>query len=158
MPTPAKSAMLQLIQGNPNRRTKEQLNRRAENEKKLQMQALAENIKPPSWLPSMAKKEFKRLAKLLLDVELINEADIDHLAMYCDAYAQYVTYDKEIKKTGLWIATATGDKPNPFIMRKQHAAAQMRTFGSDLGLSPSARARLAIKLNGDDKADDEDDF
>lgn len=158
MPTPAKSAMLQLIQGNPNRRTKEQLNRRADNEKKLQMRALAENIKPPSWLPSMAKKEFKRLVKLLLEVELINEADIDHLAMFCDAYAQYVTYDKEIKNTGLWVETPQGKKPNPFIMRKKDAAAQMRTFGSDLGLSPSARARLAIKLNGDDKADDEDDF
>ena len=154
MPTPAKSAMLQLIQGNPNRRTKEQLNKRAENEKKLQMQARAENIKPPSWLPTMAKKEFKRLAQLLIEVELINEADIDHLAAFCDAYAQYVQYTKEIKRTGLWV----DDKPNPMIMRKKDAAAQMRSFGADLGLSPSARARLAIKMSGDDKDDDEDDF
>lgn len=154
MPTPAKSARLQLIQGNPNRRTKEQLSRRAENEKKLQMRALAENIKPPAWLPTMAKKEFKRLAQLLLEVELINEADIDHLAAFCDAYAQYVQYTKEIKRTGLWV----DGKPNPMIMRKKDAAAQIRSFGADLGLSPAARARLAIKMSGDDKDDDEDDF
>jgi P27 family predicted phage terminase small subunit len=158
MPTPAKSARLQLVQGNPNRRTKEQLNKRVENEKKLQMQARPDNIKPPSWLPTAGKKEFKRLAQLLLEVELINEADIDHLAAFCDAYAQYVQYTKEIKDTGLWVETPQGMKPNPMIMRKKDAAAQMRTFGSDLGLSPSARARLAIKLNGDDKGNDDDDF
>ncbi|TGA95622.1 phage terminase small subunit P27 family [Sporolactobacillus shoreae] len=152
MPTPAKSAMLQLIQGNPNRRTKEQLNKRVENEKKLQMRA--ENVKPPAWLPTAAKKEFKRLAELLLEVELINEADIDHLALFCDAYAQYIQYTKEIKSMGLWV----DGKSNPLIMRKKDAAAQMRSFGADLGLSPSARAKLAIKLNGDDRDDDEDDF
>lgn len=32
----------------------------------------------------------------------------------------------------------------------------MRSFGSDLGLSPSARAKLAIKMAQDE--DDDDDF
>ncbi|MCZ4248176.1 phage terminase small subunit P27 family [Bacillus amyloliquefaciens] len=79
----------------------------------------AENIEPPSWLSATAKKEFKRLTELLLEVELINEADITHLAFYCDAYSQYISFERQIKKYGLWV----DGKPNPFIMRKKDMAA-----------------------------------
>lgn len=151
MAEPAKSARLQLLQGNPNRRTKEELNKRAEQEKKMNMSA--ENVKPPAWLDTNGKKEFKRLAKLLTEVELVNDADVAHLAVYCDSYSQYLNFKKQVEENGMWI----GEKPNPFILRMKDAAAQMRSYGSDLGLSPSARAKLAINL-GDDKNDEDDDF
>ncbi|WP_353734109.1 hypothetical protein [Bacillus subtilis] len=38
MPRPAKSATLQLIQGNPNKKNTEELAARAEHEKKMKMQ------------------------------------------------------------------------------------------------------------------------
>lgn len=150
MSTPAKSARLQLLQGNPNKKNTNELKRRAENEEKMKMSA--DHVIPPSWLSKTAKNEFVRVSKLLLEVELINDADVAHLALYCDAYAQYISYKKQVRKHGMWI----DDKPNPFIIRMRDAAAQVRSFSSDLGLSPSARAKLAISLEDDN--DDDDDF
>lgn len=151
MAAPAQSAKLQLLQGNPGKRNTEELKRRAEQEERMKMSA--DHVVPPSWLSKTAKNEFNRLAKLLLEVELINDADVGHLAMYCDAYANYISFKRQVKQKGLWI----DDKPNPFILRMKDMASQMRSFSSDLGLSPSARAKLAISLEGDDE-DDEDDF
>ncbi len=148
---PAKSARLSLVNGNKSRYVKAELEKRAKNEEKMKMRA--DNVKPPEWLSATAKKEFERLAELLLEIELINEADIGILALYCDAYTLYISCDKQIKKHGLWV----GGKPNPFIMRKRDAAAQMRSLASDLGLSPSARAKLAIKADGDEEGE-KDDF
>ena len=150
MSTPAKSARLQLLQGNPNKKNTNELKRRAENEEKMKMSA--DHVIPPSWLSETAKNEFVRVSKLLLEVELINDADVAHLALYCDAYAQYISYKKQVRKHGMWI----DDKPNPFIIRMRDAAAQVRSFSSDLGLSPSARAKLAISLEDDN--DEDDDF
>jgi P27 family predicted phage terminase small subunit len=148
MPTPAKPARLQLLQGNPAKKNVEDLKRRAEKEEKMKMSA--EHVIPPSWLDKTAQNEFKRLADLLLKVELINDADVGHLALYCDAYSQYLSFKRQVKTKGLWIE----GRPNPFIMRMKDAAAQMRSFSADLGLSPAARARLAINLSDDD--DDSD--
>ncbi|MED1205881.1 phage terminase small subunit P27 family [Heyndrickxia acidicola] len=148
MPRPPKSAKLTLLEGNKSRYVKEELERRVANEDKLKMRS--ENIVPPSWLDATAKKEFKRLADLLLSVELISEADINHLALYCDAYSNFLSYKREIKAKGKWV----DGKPNPFFAKMDKAAAQMRVFASDLGLSPTSRARLAIAL----KEEDEDDF
>ncbi|MED1205838.1 phage terminase small subunit P27 family [Heyndrickxia acidicola] len=150
MPTPAKPAKLQLIQGNPAKKNVEELEKRAANEEKLKMSA--ENVVPPSWLDATAKKEFNRLAKLLIGIELINEADINTLALYCDALSEYLACKREIKAKGKWI----DNKPSPFYLRKKDAAAQMRVLSADLGLSPSARARLAINLSTEE--DDEIDI
>lgn len=150
MTTPAKSAKLQLLQGNPNKKNTNELKRRAEKEEKMKMSA--DHVVPPSWLSKTAKKEFERLSKLLLEVELINNADVGHLAMYCDAYSNYISFKRQVKSKGMWV----DGKPNPFILRMKDASSQMRSFASDLGLSPSARAKLAISLEDDD--DDEDDF
>lgn len=150
MPTPAKPAKLQLLQGNPAKKNVAELKRRAEQEEKMKMSA--DHVNPPSWLDKTAQKEFKRVADLLLEVELINDADVTHLALYCDAYSQYLSFKRQVKQKGMWV----DGKPNPFILRMKDAAAQMRSFASDLGLSPSARARLAINLEGGDG--DDDDF
>ncbi|WP_241433137.1 phage terminase small subunit P27 family [Listeria cornellensis] len=83
---------------------------------------------------------------------MINDADIAHLALYCDSYSQYLSYKRQVKKKGLWV----DNKPNPFILRMKDAAIQMRSFGADLGLSPAARAKLAINLSSDDENEDEE--
>lgn len=150
MPNPAKSIKLQLLDGNKNHRTKKEIEKRVKNEEKLKIGH--DNVKPPPWLDATAKKEFKRIADLLIAVELMTDADVVHLALYCDTYSQYLSYRRQAKQKGLWI----GDKPNPFINKMADMAKQLRAFSADLGLSPSARARLAINL--EDPKDDDDDF
>ncbi|URM20345.1 phage terminase small subunit P27 family [Bacillus subtilis] len=152
MPRPAKSATLQLIQGNPNKKNTEELAARAEHEKKMKMRS--DNIKPPTWLDKVGKKEFKRVAALLTEVEIITEADISMLAAYCNAYSQYVSISKIIEEDGIMVHTEGKDedgKPiklvgeeHPLLKRQKNYFDQMKSAANDFGLTPSARAKLAI--------------
>ncbi|WP_116316078.1 phage terminase small subunit P27 family [Bacillus subtilis] len=152
MPRPAKSATLQLIQGNPNKKNTEELAARAEHEKKMKMRS--DNIKPPTWLDKVGKKEFKRVAALLTEVEIITEADISMLAAYCNAYSQYVSISKIIEEDGIMVHTEGKDKDgnpiklvgeeHPLLKRQKNYFDQMKSAANDFGLTPSARAKLAI--------------
>jgi P27 family predicted phage terminase small subunit len=153
MPMPAKSARLFAIDGNAAHKTKKEMNSRIEAEEKMIIRA--DNIHAPTWLSKTAQAEFDRLTALLVEVEIMTEADINHLALYCDAYDKYICYNKQLKK-GYWVQGKDEKKPNPFISKMNQAAAQMRTFATDLGLSPAARAKLAIR-NADKKPGDEDE-
>ncbi|MCY8276479.1 phage terminase small subunit P27 family [Bacillus inaquosorum] len=152
MPRPAKSATLQLIQGTPNKKNTEELAARAEHEKKMKMRS--DNIKPPTWLDKVGKKEFKRVAAILTEVEIITEADISMLAAYCNAYSQYVSISKIIEEDGIMVHTEGKDedgKPiklvgeeHPLLKRQKNYFDQMKSAANDFGLTPSARAKLAI--------------
>ncbi|MFP7695253.1 phage terminase small subunit P27 family [Bacillus subtilis] len=152
MPRPAKSATLQLIQGNPNKKNTEELAARAEHEKKMKMRS--DNIKPPTWLDKVGKKEFKRVAALLTEVEIITEADISMLAAYCNAYSQYVSISKIIEEDGIMVHTEGKDEDDnpiklvgeehPLLKRQKNYFDQMKSAANDFGLTPSARAKLAI--------------
>lgn len=141
MPQPAKSARLQLLDGNPNKKNVAQLKKRAEVEKKLTMPN--NNIKPPKWLTKNGVTAFNAIKKELIAVELIANVDTYHLSLYADSYAKYVEMNAIISDEGLMNDEG---EPHPLLVRMEKQASQMRTFGSDLGLSPAARAKLAIKL------------
>ncbi|NPC90956.1 phage terminase small subunit P27 family [Bacillus sp. WMMC1349] len=153
MPRPAKSAALQLIQGNPNKKNTEELATRAKYEKQMKMRT--ENIKPPSWLDDkVAKKEFKRVAALLSEVDLITEADINMLATYCKIYSRYISITKKIDEDGIMINTegcnengqpikSVGEE-HPLLKREKNYYDQMISAANHFGLTPSARAKLAI--------------
>ncbi|MEH7103393.1 phage terminase small subunit P27 family [Bacillus velezensis] len=152
MPRPAKSATLQLIQGNPNKKNTDELAARADHEKKIKMRS--DNIKAPPWLNKIAKKEFKRVAALLSEVEIITEADISMLAAYCNAYSQYVSISEIIEKDGIMVHTEGHDEDgnpiqligeeHPLLKRQKNYYDQMKSAANDFGLTPSARAKLAI--------------
>lgn len=114
----------------------------------------SDNIKPPSWLDKVGKKEFKRVAALLTEVEIITEADISMLAAYCNAYSQYVSISKIIEEDGIMVHTEGKDKDgnpiklvgeeHPLLKRQKNYFDQMKSAANDFGLTPSARAKLAI--------------
>lgn len=150
MSMPSSSAKLQLLRGNPNNKSIGELEKRAEKEEKMMVKLV--EIKPPSFLDTAGKNEYIRVATILNETEVISETDINMLAIYCDAFSNYIKFGKEIKKTGLWV----NGNPNPFILRQKQAAELMRTIANDFGLTPTSRAKLAIKMSSDES--DEDDF
>lgn len=173
MPQPAKSAKLQLLNGNPNKKNTEELRKRAAAEEKMKM--ATDKIKAPPWLDSVGQKAFEFIAEELLSVELVTNPDIHAMALYSDWYSQYVTLGKQLKKLkreykvdyelARMEAKEKGEpfnQPNelignPLSKQMDTASKNIRSFGSDLGLSPSSRAKLAIKL-ANDGGDDDDDF
>ena len=72
--------------------------------------------------------------------------------MYCYWYSEHLTLQEQAAK-------AQKDDPegigNPLIKQLDTCSKNMRSFGSDLGLSPSARAKLAIKMA---QSEDDDEW
>lgn len=173
MPQPAKSAKLQLLNGNPNKKNTDELRKRAAAEDKLKM--ATDKIKPPLWLDSLGKDTFEFIADELLSVDLISNPDVHTMALYSNWYSQYVSLEKQLRKLQREYklnyalakkeAEARGEpfnEPNelignPLSRQMDTASRNLRSFGADLGLSPAARAKLAIKM-ADDGGDDDDDF
>lgn len=154
MPRSAQSAMLHILEGNPNNKTKKELSKRKNNEKKLAVSA--ENVDPPSWLSTGAKKEFNRIKVLFSNTQLLTEADIVTLSIYCDTLMDYKACNVQIKKHGRMVE----GRVNPFLKEKQKLADLLNKYANQIGLTPAARASLAINLNEDsgDDSDDGEDF
>lgn len=151
MPRAAKSALMHLHEGNPNRLVKKEINRRAKNEEKLRVSD--DKLEPPTWLESSAKKHFRMIVDVMKPTKVLTNADVDLIALYCDTYYDYCSYKRKVRQTGM-VNNDTG-KPNPFIKEKRTAATALVKYANELGLTPSARASLAINL--DDKSDGDDD-
>lgn len=111
----------------------------------------SDNIRAPEWLNETAVRAFNFLKDELLEIELITNGDVYPLAMYCYWYAEHMNLQAQAALTQAENPEAIG---NPLIKQLDTCSKNMRSFGSDLGLSPSARAKLAIKLSQDD-GDDE---
>lgn len=145
MPQPAKSAKLQLINGNPNKKNTKELKKRAETEEKLQMKT--NKIQPPDWLDETALKAFEFLKEELLSIDLLTNGDVHALTMYCYWYSQHVDLQNQYTQLRKKEIDLVG---NPLIKQLDTCTKNLRSFGSDLGLSPSSRAKLAIKLSQDE--------
>ncbi|CCF06371.1 phage terminase small subunit P27 family [Bacillus velezensis] len=139
MPQVPKSAINQILEGNPNKKNTEELKERAEQEKQLQ-NIPDKKITPPKFLNDVANKEFKRIVKVLKNVRVLTEADIGLLATYCMAYSKVIEIEEILEREGLMV----GEQEHPLIKRQKNYVDQMRTIGTDFGLSPIARSKLAI--------------
>lgn len=150
MPRSAKSAALHLLQGNPNNLTKKEIFKRKKNEEKLEISS--ENVVAPTWLSPSAKKDFYRVKKILAPAGILTDGDVDLLAIYCDTLSDYKAAVRSVKKS----RTIKG-KLNPFLHEKQKLAPLLNKQANELGLTPAARASLAIHMD-DEVEDDDDDF
>jgi len=81
----------------------------------------AVTLRCPGWLTPDARKVWARVKKQAAAFDLLDELDIDMLAIYCDVVVKY---------------QATGDAS---------WARLVASYADRLGLTPSARARLAQK-------------
>jgi P27 family predicted phage terminase small subunit len=125
--------------------------------------------KPPTWLDSIAKSEYKRIVRALSDLDLLKATDLAVLASYAVAFSRWVTAEKKIAAEGtvLRVMGSQGqDKfvKNPALMVSSDAQKQLLRAGALLGLNPVDRGRLnaspkqlsnpfAALMGGDDPDD-----
>ncbi|MEH7150977.1 phage terminase small subunit P27 family [Bacillus thuringiensis] len=143
----AKPIHLHILEGNTNRLTREEIKQRLESEKRWK--AKSDKVKPPTWLDAVAKKEFRRIAGELLALEVMTNIDVNALALYCDAYADYMACTKMVQEEGLLVeytnkAAETNKVPHPLLTKKKQLHEQMKAIGVDFGFTPSARARIVM--------------
>ena len=110
-------------------------------------------LKPPVWLSDDAKREFKRVVAEMRNIEafqkILSNLDLVQLAIYCDAYSNYISLSKEIVKEGA-ITKFTNTKGQTNTIVSPLVQAQMKYVdvimkcSSKLGLSVSDRLKLVI--------------
>lgn len=101
----------------------------------------------PAHLSATAKTEWKRLAGVLNGVGLLTRIDRTVLAAYCQAYGRWVEAERKLAETPPLLKTPAGYvQVSPWITISNRQVELMTRLMAELGLTPSARSRLAIQL------------
>ena len=110
---------------------------------------------PPVHLDAYAREEWGRIADGLHAMGVLHQIDQQVLAAYCDSYSRWrhavEAMRARVEKAGGDQLAALIDKTsngnivqNPLIGIANKAAGDMVRYAAEFGLTPAARARLAI--------------
>ena len=145
-PAPKPTA-LKVIEGNPGKQRIEDTGE--------PMPPVPEMIpKPPKRLMREAKREWNRLAPVLVRLGVLTEVDLSAFAELCQNYAYYREADKEIMTQGEKGALLMQQTPSGYIqqhpiisLRRQYYETWRKGL-ADFGLTPSSRARIVTGNGG----------
>jgi len=148
MPGPApKPTALKLVAGNPGKR------------KLPNNEPVIESAAPdcPGHLTPEARVEWDRIMPLLLRYKIVTEIDTAALALYCQSYARWQQAEKKMaehrEKTGddgLLIKAPSGYPiQNPYLAIANRAMEDCHKYLQQFGLSPSARTRVTVNIQGE---------
>jgi len=131
-PTPTR---LKLIRGNPGRRP---LRREPE-------PACAPKCpEPPPHVTEHGADEWRRTGPELHRLGLLSVLDMSAFEAYCIAYGRWRKAEEELVDAELVVPGSTENRvANPLLKIATRAARDLIRFGSEFGLTPSARARVA---------------
>jgi len=101
----------------------------------------------PRHLNDDAKREWRRIIKVLLSLGLYTEVDYAALAMYCQAWGRWIRAERMVIEKGeVLLSTQTGNYyQNPWFHVANRAWDQMLKMLSRFGLSPADRTRLSVE-------------
>jgi P27 family predicted phage terminase small subunit len=130
---PPKPTALKELAGNPGKRP---LNH---NEPKPQVIA----IECPEWITGEGRKEYERLATLLVTLRVLTEADAAGLAAYVYEYDAWVRAERLIRKEGSVLTGEKGGKyMNPRVGIANMHFKNMLKLMMEFGLTPASRSRI----------------
>lgn len=141
-----KPTNLKLVQGNPGKRP-------------IEKGEATPNVgipDYPSHLTIEAKEEWERITPLLLRYRLVTEIDTAALALYCQAYGRWKEAERKIADMrekggdGLLVKAPSGYPiQNPYLAIANRAMEDCHKYLQQFGLSPSARTRVVVNLQGE---------
>lgn len=145
--------------------TKSEIEERKNNE----IKAKNDKVKPPNYLSKDEKKEFKKIAKELIEIGIMSNLDIDCLSFFIKTRSEYlrVTKDVEIRGPTKEIEIEKKDDKGNVIETKQITIVDddyerllkmqlkllnsCRKTASDLGLSIASRCKLVVPKQDKEK-------
>lgn len=98
----------------------------------------------PIWMNDQAKKEWRRVIKLIIEEEKeLEEKDFKTLETYCVNYAKWLKCEEILDKKGLTFETPNGYvQQRPEVSIGNKAQERLLAAAKELGLTPAARARM----------------
>ena len=111
----------------------------------------------PTWLGTHAKREWRRVSKLLGDAGVLTELDRSVLALYCQAFDDFLVCKEIVEREGGVLKSNKGGYyQNPAHGMMTNAWGRALKAGGELGLSPSSRPGIHTTLPA--KPDKLDEF
>lgn len=120
--------------------------------------------KCPSWLPKVAKAEWRRVAAELEALDMLRSVDTAALAAYCLAFARWRSAEEIVEREGQIHDEPILDKNGTVVghKKKRHPAttvareerAAMIKAAALFGFDPSSRSRLSVAPKGKNPDDD----
>ena len=109
----------------------------------------------PSHLGPEAKKEWRRLGRLLVSMGVMTEADAGALALLCTSWARWIEAEEQLRRYGIVIKSPSGYPiQSPYLSIARQAMAEVRSLLSEFGLTPASRSRVSAAPI----EDEEDEF
>ena len=132
---------LLIVKGKKNLTKKE-----IEERKKTEVNASADKIKAPSYLPKNLKKEFDRISAELISIKIMTNLDIEALARFIVSEYQF---QKCLKKT--LVMSVENEKYLDLLLKQEKLFKMSRQAACDLGLTISSRCKLVIPKNPEEE-------
>ena len=108
----------------------------------------------PPHLDQIARNEWRRLARPLFDAGILTVADRAAFAAYCQAYALWAEATRKLQETPRLIKAPSGYvQQSPWIAIANKQMELMGRFMAELGITPTARARIGEVLADDGPED-----
>lgn len=108
---------------------------------------------PPAFLSETAQKWWNYHVGDLDAAGILARADLGVLASYCTALANLEIAEKQIQIHGYTQETIqAGEKKSPWVLIAKESRDQIRSLGSELGLTAASRARLKAAPRDQDEA------
>lgn len=126
--------------------TKDEVERRKAAAQKLKRKEPVK-LKMPVWLDDEARQVWRKTLKDMAGFEILDNVDVNTLAVYCDAVARYKEATLKIREHGYVTTNDNGtENVSPYVKTAQSYARLILQYADKLGLSPHSRARLAKKI------------
>ena len=99
----------------------------------------------PKWLNDTAKKEWRRVAKILAEEgKDFTDKDLKALEAYCINYAKWQRCEQIIDEKGYSMLVGDNgyEQQRPEVSIANKAQTELRVWAKELGLTPAARQRM----------------
>lgn len=161
MAMPKTPTALNALRGNPGKRPG--------NPNEPRPQAIEPDM--PTFLDPIGRREWRRVAPMLLRTGLLTEVDGAALAGYCDCYSTITRLNKALRRAKYrMLADKTSfleqkdkdngranelmtveAKINPLLIAKRNTWQVLRFFCQEFGMTPSSRGRMSVQGGEEDE-------
>jgi P27 family predicted phage terminase small subunit len=121
-------------------------------EKAIKAGAFSEEC--PGHLGTHGKEWWNWAVRQLEKLGILDAADAKHIELCAETYEDYRMAQEDIDEHGRILSQSTDGgailRRNPAFTTMEKARVTLRSFYSDLGLTPSARAKFGVADKGDD--------
>lgn len=100
----------------------------------------------PRHLNPDARREWRRIVRILIEIGLYTDIDRAALAGYCQAWGRWVAATRKLKETGGPVLKSDGGNyyQNPWLAVGNRAEVEMRKWLIEFGMTPSSRSRVVV--------------